>query len=157
MRLSRSHISGSGLVELTQVDSVFLFSMFFHEIDFFFHFHPVALNYCPLNFVIQPFAILWGYCRCRLVKLTRVDLSFFQCFFIDITLVFFSFFFLNYFFHLDLIFWVTCLLSYPRLTRVIIVCTSFLYQKKFYSTHNVVRATYLVMTMMNVDLIVMKP
>jgi len=67
--LSRSYISSSRLVELTQVDLSY-FLDFFYEINFFVQFYYLKLNYWPLSFVIFLLFFLWGHPEFRLVKLT---------------------------------------------------------------------------------------
>jgi hypothetical protein len=67
--LSRSHISGNRLVNLTIVDSNFF-------PQFVFIVYSSTLNYWLLSYVIFSLFFLLGYPKCGLVKLTRVSLYF---------------------------------------------------------------------------------
>jgi hypothetical protein len=108
--LSWSHISGNGLVELTQVDYNFFLNIFFMKLNFFslssFGNKLLVLEFCDF-FVF----FLWGYPRCEVIKIFRVDSSFFvQYFFNDLTSVFFLCFFfkLNLFIPISYLAWQVC-------------------------------------------------
>ena len=97
--LSRSHISDSELVKLTQIDSDFFFlDVFFMKLIFvYFIFSHQIIGTWALWFFLLFF--LWGYPECRLVQWTSVNSIFFSAFFY-LTSVFFArlFFFKSSFF-----------------------------------------------------------
>jgi hypothetical protein len=101
--LSRSHISDSELVKLTQIDLDFFFSMFFFMklIFVFFIFSHQIIGTWALWFFLLFF--LWGYPECGLVQWTSVNSIFFSAFFY-LTSVFFArlFFFKSSFFFITI-------------------------------------------------------